>query len=166
MRNYLLLFLAFPISVLLTYCGNAGKDKVIEEDTLQTDTEDITGTLNKLPAEDDCNNNFFTSLPVINDSSALKLQLKNGHTVNLKQFVKDELASSRVKAGLKTIDNDTIPEFIVMNNTGGAHCCDEVYIFTGNNNTYSQKAKLYGGFVCIDPQTNIFSFSFAGNRRE
>jgi hypothetical protein len=161
MRNFLLFFFVLPMCVLLTYCRDQGKDKVIEEDTPVILKKDTVGAQHKLAAEDDCNNNFFRGLPGAADSTALKLQLKSGRQVTWKQFVNDELLSTRVKSGFKTIDNDTIPEFIVLNNTGGAHCCEEVYIFTGSNNQYTQKAKLYGGFVCIDPQTNIFTFSFS-----
>jgi hypothetical protein len=162
MINYLRLIVTCSFCMLVIACSNnSSKDKPNAEDSIDTTAEDsVTVARQNPPAEEDCNNSFFSGLPFMDDSLTAKLHLKNGHKVTWSQFMKDELISNRVKKGMKSIDNDSIPELVVMNNTGGAHCCEEIYIFTKRGKDFEQKAKLYGGVICIDPQTNIFTFSF------
>jgi hypothetical protein len=158
MRIYSLLLLFF-ILILLPSCRNAtekntGFKAVDTSDSSKSDN--ITDTDNYL----DCNAVFFKKLSTFTDPATINLKLNNGNSMSLIRFKQDELLSDYVRYGLKSIDNDTTPELIVFNNTGGAHCCDEIYIFEKDADSYLQKARLFGGFICIDPASNIFNFSF------
>jgi len=62
--------------------------------------------------------------------------------------------------GLVDLDKDGKKELVVMNNTGGAHCCDEFYFFKNiGPNKYQYAAKTFAGDVCVS-DSNVFSYSF------
>lgn len=61
---------------------------------------------------------------------------------------------------LADLDNDGKKELIIYNFTGGAHCCDEIYIFKNIAvNKYQQVAKLFAGNTIITSEKEfIYDF--------
>lgn len=113
-------------------------------------------------AFENCYENFFTELPKFKDSNSAFLLLKNGKKLTLTQFFRNEYMSPVSQYGRKDLDGDGIMELIIYNNTGGAHCCDEYYIFKQNNNdVFDFGAHIVSGQACIDAKTNIFTYSFS-----
>jgi hypothetical protein len=109
---------------------------------------------------DDCIKPFFDGLEKMPDSNRAILVMKNGREMAWMNFLKNELMTEHANWGLSNFDNDTIPELLVHNYTGGAHCCEELYVFEKSGRKYKLKAKLFGGFQCIDASSKIVSFSF------
>jgi hypothetical protein len=158
MKKPELILLFFLLSQLVFSCSS-------NENKAKTATVDSASSVNDQGDNDtvtyrDCNENFFGGLQQFSDSPGINIKLKNGKSMNWKRFKEEELMSENVRYGLKSLDNDTIPELIILNNTGGAHCCDEIYIFQKTGDSFVQKARLFGGFICIDAASNIFTFSF------
>lgn len=59
------------------------------------------------------------------------------------------------------LDNDGKKELLIYNYTGGAHCCDEIYIFKSiAANKYQHVVKMFGGHTVITSKKE-FEFSFA-----
>lgn len=138
--------------------NNAGKEGNSTTDSLQAskDAEDSSKLIYA-----SCYDNFFSPLPKFKDSSSAYLLLNDGKRITLTQFFKDEFMSEISQYGRKDMDNDGVEELIVFNNTGGAHCCDEYYIFSQRHtNEYEFKAHLMGGETCINASDNIFTYSF------
>ena len=71
---------------------------------------------------------------------------------NTKQYSDNTLAD---------LDNDGKKELLVSNFTGGAHCCDELYIFKNVGiNKYQQAATFFAGHVIITPEKEfIYNFN-------
>lgn len=110
----------------------------------------------------DCYEIFFKALPKFKDSMSASLILQNGKRITLTRFFKDEFMSQVSEYGKKDLDGDGKEELIVFNNTGGAHCCDEYYIFSQKkDNEFQFKAHLMGGETCIDATDNTFTYSFS-----
>lgn len=58
------------------------------------------------------------------------------------------------------IDNDGKKELVIYNFTGGAHCCDEIYIYKSiARDKYQYVAKMFGGHTVIRPEKE-FEFTF------
>lgn len=58
------------------------------------------------------------------------------------------------------LDNDNKKELVISNFTGGAHCCDEIYIYKNiAPNKYQYVVKMAGGHTVITKQRK-FAFSF------
>ena len=58
------------------------------------------------------------------------------------------------------LDNDNKKELVISNFTGGAHCCDEIYIYKNiAPNKYQYVVKMVGGNTIITKQRK-FEFSF------
>ena len=159
MKNYRLFFFIFLISEVISFCsGNpdkkvssaAGSGKNLNDSIAQSEES----------AYRDCNDPFFSSGSTTVDTATLSLTLKDGHQLSWKAFVNEELMSSQVRWRLIDLDADAAPELVVFNYTGGAHCCNEIYVFKKNGKQFTQQAKLFSGFSCVDPSGNIFTFSF------
>lgn len=111
---------------------------------------------------DSCFEDFFKGLPRFSDSLSAYLVWQNGKRKTLTQFFKDEFMSPVSQYGKKDIDGDGITELVIFNYTGGAHCCDEYFIFSQKNeNEFEYKAHIMGGQACIDPATNTITYSFS-----
>lgn len=148
--------LPFLAILAVASCNNNTTDKKASQaDSLATTTDRNDDSL----VYEDCYEKFFKGGAPFADSGKVLLTLKNGSPVTLKQFFAEDSSSKYSRYTLKSIDNDTIPELITYNYTGGAHCCDEITIFSRDTKGYRFRAKLYGGFACIDPVTNIFTYS-------
>ncbi|MBC8033547.1 MAG: hypothetical protein H7Y03_05340 [Chitinophagaceae bacterium] len=149
---------SFLLIISITACKNNADQNASQKDTSVTST-DTTAKVSDTLVYEDCYEKFFQGLGKVNDSGDVMLTLKNGSKVTFKSFAETDMAGRYARYGVKSLDNDTTPELVVYNYTGGAHCCDEIHIFSRQGADYSFKAKLFGGFVCIDPATNIFTYS-------
>lgn len=154
-RRYIWMMLT---GISISACNNQGDKKVTGADTAMA-LSDSAGKETDRLVYVDCYEGFFKDLPLLSDSDRVVLTARNGDTVKFKKFFREDLGSKYARYGLKSIDADTIPELIVYNYTGGAHCCDELYVFGKEKDSYAFRAKLYGGFICIDPVTNIITYS-------
>lgn len=155
------------LSILVLFsCNNNNTDKKASEADSLALSKDSTHTNDSLVYED-CYEKFFKGGPQITDSDKVMLLLKNGSQVSLKKFFSTDTTfksgdfmSKYARCIVKSIDGDTMPELVIYNYTGGAHCCDEITVFAKDKKGYNFKARLYGGFACVDPATNIFTYSF------
>lgn len=156
--NRLIILFSF-IFFISSGCNN--KSVKSPADKILDSLEAASGVDSTKPGYVDCYENFFQSLPKFSDSLSAYLLLQNGKRVTLTHFFKEEFMSQVSEYGKKDMDGDGIEELIIFNNTGGAHCCDEYYIFGHKKeNEFEFKAHLMGGETCIDAITNVFTYSF------
>lgn len=148
---------ALILALFALSCNSGGDKKASTADSLAL-AKDTLHNKDSLIYED-CYEKFFKGGLELKDSAKIMLVLKDGRQLSLKSYFSGEDSSKYARCTLKSIDGDTIPELILYNYTGGAHCCDEVTIFAKDKKGYSFRAKLYGGFVCIDPATNELTYS-------
>lgn len=102
---------------------------------------------------------FFQQGEKIKATEKVVLLLKNKRSIKMGTFLAtaDMEHSDHVLADL---DNDGKKELLISNFTGGAHCCDEIYIFKNiTANKYQQVAKLFAGQTLIT-RSNEFIYSF------
>lgn len=110
--------------------------------------------------EADCTESFFERTKPVALPAKTSLVLSSGKTVSLAQFVKPAEFGPAPQYGLIDLDDDKKQELVIYNFTGGAHCCDEIYIFRGvGPNKYQQAGKMFAGNTCIT-QGNEFVFDF------
>lgn len=92
---------------------------------------------------------FFQQGEKVMDPAKTMLVTKARKTVSLKKFTETEL-SDYANHALADLDNDGKKELLLYNFTGGAHCCDEVYIFRYTTpGKYQYAAKLFAGNTII-----------------
>jgi hypothetical protein len=121
----------------------------------------VAETPDEMLFDESCYNNFFTGLPKFKDSLSALLLLESGKKATLTQFFRDEYMSTMAQYGTKDLDGDGTIELVIYNNTGGAHCCDEYYIFQQKaKSEFRYQGQLVSGQVCVDAATNIFTYSF------
>ena len=78
------------------------------------------------------------------------LILINGKQISMQRFMKSNL-SEFSDAALVDLDNDGKAELLFSNYTGGAHCCDEIYIFKKiGTNRFQLSGKMYADATGID----------------
>ncbi len=88
------------------------------------------------------------------------LVTKSRKTVTLSSFLKGSSMMSP-DIVLADLDKDGKNELLIYNFTGGAHCCDEIYIFKNiATGKYQHVVKMFGGHTVITAE-NQFEFSFA-----
>ena len=110
--------------------------------------------------EQDCTTSFFKRAEKITTPAKTMLLLKNGKTVSLAGFGKSGTAGEKIEQGLIDLDGDGKKELVISGFTGGAHCCDEIYVFRNlAPNKYQQAAKLFAGNTCITAD-NEFLYDF------
>lgn len=81
-------------------------------------------------------------------------------TTTLAAFLKSGDMQQYGDEVLADLDNDGKKELLVSNFTGGAHCCDELYVFKNiGPNKYQHVAKLFAGHTVITPAKE-FEYSF------
>jgi hypothetical protein len=160
MRNAGLFLGCLSLFFLMTGCDNnlkkqpvvIGKDSTSNEKPVDNDSTDY----------ESCYEDFFKGLPRFSDSASAYLVWHDGKRKRLTQFFKDEFMSPESEYGRKDLDGDGVKELIIFNYTGGAHCCDEYYFFRQKNELdYEYNSHITGGQACIDPATNIISYSFS-----
>jgi hypothetical protein len=65
--------------------------------------------------------------------------------------------------GFTDLDGDGKKELLIWNFTGGAHCCDEIYIFKNiAANKYQHAAKMFAGHTVIN-EKNEFEYNLNEN---
>lgn len=113
--------------------------------------------------EPDCNDNFFKTCDPVPPKTILIL--KDKKTVSLRNFFArysgaDTMLGISPLQGLKDLDHDGKKELVLYDYTGGAHCCDEFYVFKNiAPDKYQYVAKTFAGDVCIT-EKNEFIYSF------
>ena len=105
---------------------------------------------------------FFQQGERVTNPGKVLLITKTKKTVKLSSFLKtEEMAYS--DHTLTDLDKDGKKELLISNFTGGAHCCDEIYIFKSIAvNKYQFAAKLFAGHTDITPD-KTFVYSFGEN---
>jgi hypothetical protein len=112
-----------------------------------------------IEVETDPTTSFFQSGEKVKLPAKTILITKAKKTITLAAFLKNEdmMYSDNVLADL---DNDGKNELLISNFTGGAHCCDEIYIFKNIGlNKYQQAAKLFAGNTAIS-KDKLFTYNF------
>ena len=122
----------------------------------------------------DCTEALFSRSEKIPSPEKILLVSKNKRTWKLPAFISSinpgsgnsvapptavEIPGSQ-QYGLLDLDKDGKQELLIINNTGGAHCCDELYIFKNiGPNKYQHAVKTFAGDVCVSAYNEI-SYSF------
>ena len=112
-----------------------------------------------IEVETDPTTAFFQSGEKIKLPAKTILITKTKKTITLAAFLKndDMMYSDNVLADL---DSDGKNELLISNFTGGAHCCDEIYIFKNIGlSKYQQTAKLFAGNTAIS-KDKLFTYNF------
>lgn len=101
---------------------------------------------------------FFQQNEKVASPATIRLVTKANKIVNLQAF----LGSTGIYAGhvLADLDKDGKKELVISNYTGGAHCCDEIYIFKNiAPNRYQYVVKFFAGNTTIT-KDNEFAYNF------
>ncbi len=114
---------------------------------------------------------FFKTGEKTTDAGKISVTLKSGKVLTLAALLKAvNLNTGKWVAGDKEnefidytfadLDNDNKKELVISNFTGGAHCCDEIYIYKNiAPNKFQYVVKMFGGHTIITPKRE-FEFSF------
>lgn len=87
---------------------------------------------------------FFEEAEKLADPAKTIVVTRSMKTQSLSAFLKT--AGMYAQHGLADLDKDGRKELLVSNYTGGAHCCDEIYVFKYiAPGKYQHVAKLYAG---------------------
>jgi hypothetical protein len=99
---------------------------------------------------------FFNHSEKTTIPNKITIITKTGKTTTMTAFLKslgppDGIVSPELTDyGFADLDNDGKKELVISNFTGGAHCCDEIYIFKNIGvNKYQHAAKLFAGNTII-----------------
>lgn len=96
---------------------------------------------------------FFQNSERLSDKDISKTTVitKNRKTMKLSAFLKNGEADYADQV-LADLDNDGKKELLVSGFTGGAHCCDDIYVFKNIGvNKYQYAARLFAGHTIINP---------------
>lgn len=101
---------------------------------------------------------FFQQNEKASAPAKLLLVTKAGRTTNLAAFLKK--SGEYADHALSDLDDDGKKELLIYNFTGGAHCCDEIYIFKNTTpGKYQQAYRLFAGNTVILPEKDfIYDF--------
>ena len=101
---------------------------------------------------------FFQQNEKISSPASVRLVTKTNKIVSLPDFLKSTgIYADHVRADL---DKDGKKELLISNYTGGAHCCDEIYIFKNIAlNKYQYAVRFYAGSTTI-MKNNEFIYNF------
>ncbi|MBK8953438.1 MAG: hypothetical protein IPM85_15435 [Chitinophagaceae bacterium] len=109
---------------------------------------------------------FFQQAEKTKYPEKISLVTKSKQVVTLKKYI-NTLNGNTPEAPLyadhafSDLDKDGRNELLIWNYTGGAHCCDEIYIFRNTAlNKYQYAAKMFAGHTMI---TEDGSFGFSLN---
>jgi hypothetical protein len=101
---------------------------------------------------------FFQQNEKVTSPAAVRLVTKANKILSLQAF----LSNSGIYADhvLADLDKDGKKELLISNYTGGAHCCDDIYIFKNvGPNRYQHVVKFYAGNTSIN-KNNEFGYNF------
>lgn len=109
--------------------------------------------------ETDPTTDFFQHGERITFSTKTLLITKTGKIIRLQAWLKDQDMRYSDHT-LADLDNDGKKELLVSNFTGGAHCCDEIYIFKNTGvNKFQYIVKLFAGNTEITKEKKfIYNF--------
>ena len=125
----------------------------------QTDSVVIKMSDKTIEEDVDSTTYFFENGEKVTDPSKILLITKVNKTINLAAFLKNEDMTNPDHV-LSDLDNDGKKELLISNYTGGAHCCDEIYVFKSIGvNKYQQAAKLFAGNTIIT-NDKLFVYNF------
>jgi len=102
---------------------------------------------------------FFQQNEKVASPATVSLVTKANKIVKLSSF----LDSTGIYADhvLADLDKDGKKELLISNYTGGAHCCDEIYVFKNiAPNRYQHVVRFFAGFTTIT-RDNEFVYSFS-----
>ena len=101
---------------------------------------------------------FFQQNEKAATPSKLMLVTKARKTISLASFLKSP--GQHADHALADLDGDGKKELLLYNFTGGAHCCDEIYVFRNTGlNRYQHAVKLFAGNTVIIPEKD-FVYNF------
>lgn len=107
--------------------------------------------------EKECAQRYFEMAEQILSPEKIIVVTKARRTMKLPAFKKVTGMGERSMECLADLDRDGKPELLIWNYTGGAHCCDELYIFRNMGpDKYQYAAKTFSGNVCIADNQSIF----------
>jgi hypothetical protein len=87
------------------------------------------------------------------------LVTKSKKTISLASFLKSQDMVQYGDHAIADLDSDGKKELVITNYTGGAHCCDEIYIYKNiAPNKYQYVTKMFGGHTIITPR-RVFLYS-------
>ncbi len=111
--------------------------------------------------EKECYERFFELADQIPDLKKITVITKAKRTQTLAAFKEANDMGHFSQQCLSDLDGDGKMELLVWNYTGGAHCCDELYVFKNiAPNKYQFVANTFAGNVCItESKEAIYSFS-------
>ena len=122
--------------------------------------QEDSSLVSALEMDENCTAAFFERSEKIEDPAKITIVNKAGRLVTMSSFMEKENMGGFAEYGLVDLDNDGKNELVISNFTGGAHCCDEIYVFRNiAPRKYQWVVKMYGGDVCITRE-NIFHYSF------
>jgi hypothetical protein len=111
---------------------------------------------------------FFQEAEKTKTTEKTILITKAKKTLSLKKFL-NTLNGGIIDAplyadhGFADLDGDGKTELLIWNFTGGAHCCDEIYIFKNiAANKYQHAAKMFAGHTVIN-EKNEFEYNLNEN---
>ncbi len=145
---------ALSLSLVLTI-----QAQVTEGDTLLFQRDSV------IELEPDPTTIFFQQGEKTKTPGKVILVTKSRKAISLANFLKSMVADVTdfplyTDYAFADMDNDGKKELLVSNYTGGAHCCDEIYIFKNiSPNKYQHVAKLFAGNTIITKEKEfIYDF--------
>jgi len=127
--------------------------------SVQAQDDSVQYQPDMLLQEDDPTTHFFNAGEKLPNASKVLLVTKAKRTITLTAFLKSA-DMSYADHTLADLDNDGKKELVISNFTGGAHCCDEIYIFRPvAPGKFQYVVKLFGGHTVITKKRE-FEFSF------
>lgn len=108
---------------------------------------------------------FFQENERLTDAQIAKIAVitRTGKTQKLSVFVKATAEDYPADIVLADLDNDGRKELVIYSHTGGAHCCDEIFVLKNIVvNKYQHAVRLFGGHTVIDTN-KVFEYSFTEN---
>lgn len=102
---------------------------------------------------------FFQQNEKAASPANVSLVTKAGKSIKLSDFLKGK--GKYADHVLADLDKDGKKELLVSNFTGGAHCCDEIYVFKNiAPNRYQHVVKFFAGHTTINKE-NEFVYNFS-----
>jgi hypothetical protein len=114
--------------------------------------------------DDDCYEKFFSRTETLSAPQKMQLIQSNGKITTLAAFLQANTIVDGIGftplSGSIDLDNDGKKEIVVYTYSGGAHCCDALYIFSyASPGKYKVAGTTFAGDVCINDR-NEFTYNF------